>query len=375
LVAMLVPFFELTTQCQLLRAEIDQAITRVLERGVFILGPELQAFEEEFARHCGAAYAVGVGSGTDALHLALRACGVAPGDEVATAANTAMPTVCAIMAAGARPVLVDVDPDTRCLSPQDLAMLLRSGRHPRLKALIPVHLYGHPADIDPILELAAAHDLIVVEDCAQAQGARHRGRPVGLLGRAGCFSFYPTKNLGAFGDAGLVATNDPEVAERVRRLRNYGEAAKYHNLTPGFNSRLDEIQAAILRAKLPHLETWNQERRRLAARYHELLAGLPGLVLPREAAWARHVYHLFVVESSRRDELHNHLAARGVLTAVHYPLPAHLQPACSELGQAEGSLPRAEALAHRVLSLPIYPELVPEAQNRICDLIAEFCRS
>ena len=366
---MSVPFLDLRRGYHGIRDEILLAVERTLESGWYVLGQEVAAFEREFADYCGTRHAVGVGSGTDALHLALRACGVKPGDGVVTAPNTAVPTVSAIVAAQACPVFVDIDPRTMTLDPERLqARLSTPAGGPRVTAVIPVHLYGGPADMDPILELARERGLMVIEDAAQAHGVEYRGRRAGSLGQAGCFSFYPTKNLGACGDAGMVVTNDAGVAERLRMLRNYGEEAKYRSRTDGFNSRLDELQAAILRVKLRHLEEWIAERRRWARLYAELLADAP-VTLPAEAALSRHVYHLYVVRSARRDDLQNYLQSRGIATIVHYPTPVHRQPAYVALGYDEGSLPEAERACAEVLSLPLYPELSEAEVRRIAEAV------
>lgn len=322
----------------------------VLDSGWFVLGEQVEAFEREFAEYCGARYAVGVGSGTEALHLGLLALGVEPGDEVITVAFTAVPTATAIWLAGARPVFVDVDPGTYTMDPSQVEDRIT----PRTKVILPVHLYGHPADLDPLLDVARRHGLGVLEDAAQAHGARYRGRPIGSIGDATAFSFYPTKNLGACGDGGMVTTSDPKLAEKLRLLRNYGQRSRYVHEVQGANSRLDEVQAALLRVKLAKLEGWNAERRRRADEYR---ARLRGVVVPREESWARHVWHLYVVRSEQRDALQEHLRARGVGTLIHYPTPVHLQPAFRWLGLPEGSLPNTERLAGEILSLPLYPEL------------------
>jgi dTDP-4-amino-4,6-dideoxygalactose transaminase len=369
---MQVPFLDLSRQYQAVQHEVDAAVARTLTRGWYILGEEGTAFELEFAAACGAAHAIGVGSGTEALHLALRACGVEPGDAVLTVPNTAVPTVCAILAANARPVFIDIEPRTFAMDPEKLHLYLQDlPRGFRVRAIIPVHIYGHAADMQPILALTRAHGLKVVEDAAQAHGTEYHGRKAGCWGDAGCFSFYPTKNLGACGDAGLVATNDPEVAERVRMLRNYGEEAKYQNRTTGFNSRLDEIQAAILRAKLPFLERWVAARRRYADLYRELLAGTP-LVLPSEAAGTRHSYHLYVVRSRERDALQKHLHENGIGTSIHYPLPIHFQKAYQYLGYEAGDFPEAERACREILSLPLYPELPEDAIRQVGTVVREF---
>jgi dTDP-4-amino-4,6-dideoxygalactose transaminase len=369
-----IPVFELSRQYRQLREEIDRAVSQTLEGGRYILGDEVAAFEREFARYCGARHAVGVGSGTEALQLALLACDVRPGDGVITAPNTAVPTACAIVAAGARPVFVDIDPRTFNLDPERLEAHLRAQPPAtRARAIVPVHLYGHPADMGPILEVARAYGLRVIEDAAQAHGARYDGRRVGGMGDAGCFSFYPTKNLGAYGDAGMVVTDSDEVAGRVRMLRNYGEEAKYRNRTWGTNSRLDELQAAILRVKLAHLEGWVDARRAHARLYGELL-GQADLVLPVEVPPARHGYHLYVVRSPDRDGLRRHLEENGIGTGIHYPMPIHFQQAYRDLGYSEGDFPQAERACREILSLPLFPELSEQEVRRVVSVLREFRR-
>jgi dTDP-4-amino-4,6-dideoxygalactose transaminase len=346
-------FNDLKPQYAAIKDEIDAALRRVLGGGWYVLGPEVEAFEAEFAAYCGARYAVGVGSGTEALHLALWACNLQPGDEVVTVAHTAVPTINAISLTGARPVFVDVDPATRTMDPAAVAAAIT----PRTRALLPVHLYGHPADMAPLQALAREHGLALIEDAAQAHGAEYRGTRAGRLGDLAAFSFYPTKNLGAYGDGGMVVTDDPALAERLRLLRNYGQTDRYHHQIEGLNSRLDELQAAVLRVKLRHLDAWTAARRERAARY---AARLRNVAPPTEAPWAHHVYHLYVVTVPRREAVQAALAAAGIGTLVHYPIPAHLQPAYAHLGVARGSLPVTERLADEVLSLPLYPELAFE---------------
>lgn len=366
----MVPLLDLHRQIEAMRPEIEAAIAGVLDRGWFILGQEVTRFEAEFAAYCGVKYAVGVASGTDALHLALRAVGVGPGHDVITVANAGVPGVAAIELAGGRPVFVDVDPVTHTMDPA----LVEAAITPQARAILPVHLYGHPADMDPIMEIARRHGLAALEDAAQAHGASYKGRRVGSIGHVSCFSFYPTKNLGAYGDGGAVVTDDPHLAERVRRLRQYGWEKQYYSATRGVNSRLDELQAAILRAKLRHLEAWNARRRQIAARYNALLGGSP-LVLPAEAPDAVHVYHLYVVRSERRDALREGLRRAGVGTAIHYPLPAHLQEAYRDLGWRPGSLPVTERLAGEVLSLPMFPELTDEEIEQVVAAVTNATRA
>ena len=335
-----------------LRSELDSAAARVLESGWLVLGPEGKEFEASLAEFVGSAYAVGCGSGTDAIELGLRALGIGRGDEVVTQANTCVPTVSAIARAGATPVLCDVEPDGATMDPESLAAAVS----PRTKAVIPVHLYGQCADLRAICEIADDRGIAVVEDCAQAIGATFEGRGAGTWGAVGCFSFYPTKNLGALGDGGAVVTDDAMVAERLRKLRVYGQESRYRHEFEGVNSRLDELQAAFLNAKLAHLGEWNARRQVIAAAYSEALAGeaaTPLALLPGR----EHVFHLYVVETEDRDAYRDSLAASGIETLIHYPLPIHRQPAYAELAHGSVPLTVAERLADRIVSLPIYPEL------------------
>jgi dTDP-4-amino-4,6-dideoxygalactose transaminase len=360
-----VPFGDLARQTAALRPGLDAVLARVLESGRYLFGPELEAFESEFADWCGAAFAVGVANGTDAITIALQAVGVGPGDEVITVANTCVPTIVGIENAGAVPVLVDAETETRTLDPA----LVEEAIGPRTRAILPVHLYGQCADLRALGRIAAEHGLALVEDCAQAHGAELSGRRAGSIGDAAAFSFYPTKNLGALGDGGAVVTSDPMAAERARLLRNYGERARFEHVLRGRNSRLDAIQAAVLRLKLPHLDEWNDRRREIAARYTAALAGTAARP-PREPAERRHVYHLYVIEVDARDAFREHLLAAGVETAVHYPLPIHHQPAYTELGTGR-SLPVSERLTASVVSLPIYPELVDDEVDLVCAALRE----
>lgn len=365
-----VPVFETKTQYLQHRAEIDQAIQRVLERSFFVLGEEGAAFEDEFAAFVGSKYAIGVGNGTDAIQLGLLACGVGPGDEVITTPHTALFSLLAISQTGAKPVLVDIDPATGLIDPD----LIEAAITPRTKAIVPVHLYGQSADLAPILALAHAHGLVVVEDSCQAHGTLYQGKATGTLGQIGTYSFYPSKNLGAFGDGGAVVTDNAVLAEKVRQLRNGGQGERYNHLLMGLNSRLDEIQAAVLRVKLAYLAEWNTARRERAALYHELLAD-SGVDRPVERAYGRHIYHLYVIglgSRAERDGLQAYLKERGIGTGIHYPIPAHLQPAYSWLGLGRGSFPRCEVTAERILSLPMYPELALEHIERICDFIKQY---
>jgi dTDP-4-amino-4,6-dideoxygalactose transaminase len=349
------------------QAGIDAAIRRVLDQGWFILGQEVAAFEKQFAAWIGVEHGIGVGSGTESLHLALAAAGVGAGDEVITVAHTAVATVSAIELLGARPVFVDIEPDCFTLDPARLEAAIT----PRTKAVIPVHLYGQPVDLDPVLEIARRHGLVVIEDCAQCHGAEYHGRRTGSFGHLGCFSFYPTKNLGALGDGGAVVTNDAELAAKVRALREYGWTERYVSHLAGWNSRLDEIQAAILRAKLAHLEADNAARARLAAAYDAQLQDLP-LTLPHRRAGCSHVFHLYVVRCPKRDALQTHLKQRGIGALVHYPVPIHLQPAYRGRLCAEGALPETEKAAREVLSLPMYPELTDAQQAAVVKAVREF---
>jgi dTDP-4-amino-4,6-dideoxygalactose transaminase len=363
-----VPFLDLRVAHRELGAELDAAHRRVMESGWFVLGEELAAFEREFAAYCGTRHCVGVGNGLDALHLTLRALRVGAGDEVIVPSNTYIATWLAVSYAGATPVPVEPDPETCNLDPARVEEAVTE----RTRAVIPVHLYGQTADVDAIREVAARRGLRVVEDAAQAHGALCRGRRAGALADAAGFSFYPGKNLGAYGDAGAVTTDDDRLAEEVRRLRNYGSPVKYQHDVRGVNSRLDELQAAFLRAKLPRLGEWNARRARVAEYYLRHLGGVPDLRLPRVADFAAPVWHLFVVRHPRRDALQKHLAERGVGTLIHYPLPPHLQPAYAEPGLGPGSFPLAEALAREVLSLPVGPHLSEEDAAYVVSAVSSF---
>jgi dTDP-4-amino-4,6-dideoxygalactose transaminase len=351
----------------MLAEELEAATKRVLHSGWYILGPELEAFEQAFAAYHGVAHAVGVANGTDAVELALRALGVGAGDEVITVAHTAVATVCAVERTGATPVLVDIDEETYTMDPRAAAAAVTD----RTRAIVPVHLYGHPADMGALMDLAARHGIAVVEDCAQAHGARIGGRLVGTFGHLGAFSFYPTKNLGAYGDGGAVVTGDPALAERVRRLRNYGQTDRYHHVERGQNSRLDEMQAAILRVKLAHLDEHNALRRRLAGEYSRRLAGV---AVPSCRDGAGPVFHLYVVRHPRRDDLMSALREEGIGTLIHYPIPVHLQEAYRDLGYAPGALPVTERAAEEILSLPLYAGLTPEALEMVVDAVNRQAR-
>ena len=349
---MSVPLVDLKAQYATIQPEIDAAIRRVVESTKFILGPEVKAFEDEFAAFCEAKHAIGISSGTDALHLAMAACGVGPGDEVITTPFSFIATTEAISMCGAHPVLADIDPRTYNIDPARIEACIT----PRTKAILPVHLYGQPADMDPILEIARRHSLRVIEDAAQAHGARYKGKRAGTLADVACFSFYPGKNLGAYGDGGAVVTDHAEIAEHVRMLRDHGRKDKYEHLMEGFGNRLDALQAAILRAKLAHLDKWNRRRQEVAARYTTLLKGIV-LETPFVPEWAEPVWHLYVVRVKNRGQVQAQLKQAEVATGIHYPIPLHLQPAYQRLGMTQGSLPMVEMAAAQVLSLPMYAEL------------------
>jgi dTDP-4-amino-4,6-dideoxygalactose transaminase len=355
-----------SAQYRAMRDEIDDAIRRVLEGHIYIMGAEVERFETDFAAYVGAAHAIGVANGTDALHLALRALDIGPGHEVIVPAHTAVPTIAAIEMSGAAPVFVDITADRFGLDPA----LIERALTPRTRAIMPVHLYGHPVDLGPMLDLAKRRGLRVIEDCAQAHGARWHGRRVGAIGDLGCFSLYPTKNLGAIGDAGAVTTNDAALADRLRELRQYGWRGRQISEVPGFNSRLDELQAAILNAKLPHLDDTNARRCAIAARYLDGLGSLP-LALPHVQPDCEAVYHLFVVRARERDRLKAHLQAHGIIAGIHYPVPCHHHPAYrARFGQV--ALPVTEAVVGEILSLPMYPELRDDQVERVIDAVRGF---
>jgi dTDP-4-amino-4,6-dideoxygalactose transaminase len=363
----MVPFLDLAAATAEIRVELDAAIGRVLASGRYVLGPEVEMFEREFAAFVGTEYCVGVGNGLDAIELALRALGVGAGDEVVVPSNTYIATWLAVTRLGAVVVPVEPDPETYNLDPGRVEAAIT----PRTRAIIAVHLYGQPADIDPILEVARRRGIRIVEDAAQAHGARYKGRPVGSLGDAAAWSFYPTKNLGALGDGGAVTTNDPDVADRVRALRNYGSRTKYVNEVRGVNSRLDELQAAVLRVKLPLLEEWNERRRRIAARYLDDLRGT-ALRPPSAAPPLDPVWHLFVVRSEARDRIQRHLTKNGVQTLIHYPIPPHLQAAYADLAYPVGAFPIAERIHRECLSLPIGPHLTDAQVGDVIDAVRSF---
>jgi dTDP-4-amino-4,6-dideoxygalactose transaminase len=364
-----IPFIDLRPQNETLRAEIEAALGRVLDTGAYTLGPEVAAFESEFATSCGARHAVAMNSGTTALHLALLAAGVGPGDDVVTSPFTFIATACAIRYAGANPVFADIDFETRNLDPGAFAKAVT----PRTRAVIPVHLYGQVADMNPIRDVARQHGLSVIEDAAQAHGATYHGAAAGTLGAMGCFSFYPTKNLGALGEGGLVTTNDDALAEKLRLLRDWGAREKYQHEFVAYNARMDAFQGAVLRVKLRHLAAWNEERRRLAARYAELLPKI-GLEPPYERPGCRHVWHVYAVRVPERERVAESLREQGIGTAVVYPRPLHLQPAFADLGLGVGSFPNAERAARELLALPMFPGLAPDAPDRVVEALGRALR-
>jgi dTDP-4-amino-4,6-dideoxygalactose transaminase len=367
---MKVPFLDLKAQYSSIKEEISEAIQEVLDSCAFAGGPFVQKFEEQFARFCGCQFAVGVGSGTDALWLILLALGVGPGDEVITVPNTFIATAEAISLCGARPVFVDVEQLTYTMDPALIERAITS----RTRAIIPVHLFGQMADMDSIMALARSKGLPVIEDACQAHGAEHKGGKAGSIGIAAAFSFYPGKNLGAYGEAGAITTNDAAIADKVRSLRDHGQEKKYFHRYVGWNARMDGIQGAILSTKLAHVEEWNDRRRAHALTYHELLRNLKGLIIPREASYNRHVYHVYAIRVDRRDELLNVLKGKDINCAIHYPVPVHLQDAYRELQIGSGSLPVAEKCAGEFLSLPMYPELREDQIEYVADELEEVVR-
>ncbi len=363
----IIPFFELTGQMRQLKAELESAFSRVVESGNYILGGEVAAFEKDFAQYIGARFAVGVASGTDALTLSLRAVGIGAGDEVITVANTAVPTVVAISQAGATPVFVDIEKEGFHMDPSLIAKRIT----PRTKAILPVHLYGQTVSMDTIVALAQKHGIPVIEDACQAHGAKYGTKTAGNIGLMGCFSFYPTKNLGGVGDGGMITLNNQDLYENLLLLRNYGQKSKYEHVSIGFNSRLDELQAAILRIKLKHLDRWNQRRMEIAKLYLQNINN-ESIKLPPVDECRKSVYHQFVIRTSNRDQLQSWLNQNGVGTLIHYPTPVHLQKAYAFLKVKNGDLPRSESHCHTVLSLPSYPELTDEQVLQVCKLINDF---
>jgi dTDP-4-amino-4,6-dideoxygalactose transaminase len=348
----MIPLLDLKAQYRTIKSELDAAVIRVLENAQFILGPEVAAFEKEFAAYCGAAEAIGVNSGTSALHLALLAAGVGPGDEVITSPFTFIATAASIVYTGAKPVFVDIDAASFNIDVSQIEAAIT----PRTRAILPVHLFGQPADMDPIMDIARRRGLVVIEDAAQSHGAEYKGRRVGSIGEIGCFSFYPGKNLGACGEGGAVVTNHAAYARQIRMLRDWGSEQKYVHEIKGYNYRMEGMQGAILRVKLRHLERWTEARRAHAARYDTLLSDC-GVRLPQVMPYADHVYHVYTIRSGDRDALRAELLQREIQTGIHYPMPVHLQPAYADLGYGRGAFPMAEQAAAEVLALPIYPEM------------------
>jgi dTDP-4-amino-4,6-dideoxygalactose transaminase len=359
-----VPYLDLKAQYRSIKPEIDAAIARVLDSGQFVLGPEVAGFEQDFAAHCGTTECIGLNSGTSALHLALLAAGVGPGDEVITVPFTFVASVAAVVYAGARPVLVDIEPRSFNMDPSAIEAAIT----PRTKAILPVHLYGQSADMDPIMEIARRHRLVVIEDAAQAHGAKYKNRPVGSIGDMACFSFYPGKNLGAYGEGGAVTTNNPGLAQTVRMLRDWGQDRKYHHLLRGFNYRMEGFQGAVLRVKLRHLDKWTEARRAIVSEYNRVLAD-SGAELPKEMPWGQHVYHVYTLRIDDRDAVQHAVSEAGIQTGIHYPVPVHMQPAYSDLGYGPGAFRHAETAARQVLSLPLYPELSMQAVAEVAGAV------
>ncbi|MDX9701687.1 MAG: DegT/DnrJ/EryC1/StrS family aminotransferase [Candidatus Auribacterota bacterium] len=363
-----IPFINVHREYDELKDSIAASLETFFARGKYILGEAVEQFEQSFAEYCGCKFGIGVANGTDAIQIALQACGVKHGDEVITVANTAVPTVSAICATGALPVFVDIDAQTCLLDVNKL----KNALSPKTRAVVPVHLYGQAVDMEPLLEFAQSHSLYVIEDCAQAHGALYKGAKVGSFGNAAAFSFYPTKNLGAYGDAGMVVTNDSQIDKQCRLLRNYGFTDRYITVRQGYNSRLDELQAGFLQVKLSHLDHWNDVRRELAELYTEQLGLIQALRTPQCRDNAKHVYHLYVIQTDRRDELRSFLADRKICTLIHYPLPIHLQEAYSGLGYKPGDLPATESVTGRILSLPLNPWVTEDEQLIVIDAIKSF---
>jgi len=368
----MIPFVDLKAQYNSIKEEIDEAIQNVLNNTSFIMGEELKKFEEEFAQFCDVKCAIGVANGSDALVLALRACGIGEGDEVITVPHTFISTAEAISNVGGKVVFVDIDPKTYTIDVSKIEEKINK----KTKAIIPVHLYGQPANMEPIVELAKKYNLKIIEDAAQAHGAEYKSKKVGSIGDVGCFSFYPGKNLGAYGDAGMVVTNNGGVAEKIKLLRNHGRITKkYEHEIEGYSSRLDNLQAAILRVKLRHLNKWNESRRENARKYNELLSNINGIITPHEVEYAKHVYHLYVIriEKEGRDKLKEELKSKGVTTGIHYPIPLHLQPAYNYLGYKRGDFSVTEEASQEILSLPMFAELADEQIEEIAKLIRNYC--
>lgn len=365
----MIPLVDLKAQYNSIKEEIDEAINRVLNNASFIMGKELEIFEVEFAQYCNARYAIGVANGSDALILALLACGIGEGDEVITVPNTFIATSEAISHVGGKIVFTDIDSKTYNMNVAKVEE--RINEH--TKAIIPVYIYGQPVDMDPLVDLAKKYDLKIIEDAAQAHGALYKGRKTGSIGDVACFSFYPSKNLGAYGDAGIVTTNSTEISDKIKLFRNHGRISeKYQHDIEGYSSRLDNLQAVILSTKLKHLEKWTSMRREKVAKYNELLNDLEEVIVPYEADYARHVYHLYAIQTKYRDKLRGQLKIRGISTGVHYPIPLHLQPAYNHLGYKEGDFPVTEVISNDILSLPLYPELRESQIEEIVESIKSF---
>jgi dTDP-4-amino-4,6-dideoxygalactose transaminase len=364
----MIPFLDLQAQYRQIKPEIDAAIARVIDSTRFVLGPEVTAFEGRFAAYCGVKHCVALNSGTSALHLALLAAGIGPGDEVITVSMTFVATTAVILYCGAKPVFVDIDPDSWTMD----ANLIEAAVTPRTKAILPVHLHGLMADMDPIVAIARRHGLVVIEDAAQSHGATYKERSAGSIGDIGCFSFYPGKNLGAYGEGGAVVTDHPELARNMALLRDWGQQSKYRHVVPGYNYRMDAIQGAVLRVKMDHLEDWTEGRRRIAAHYDRLLSGGPCQV-PAQLPDRRHVYHVYAIRTPRRDQVQKALEVAGIGTGIHYPIPVHLQPAYRGLGYVPGDLPVTEAAADQFLSLPIYAELQPHQAEEVVQELKSAC--
>jgi dTDP-4-amino-4,6-dideoxygalactose transaminase len=362
-----IPFVDLKAQYASIQEEVKVAIEGVLKSCQFTLGSDVAAFEEEFASYCQAPLGIGVNNGTSALHLALLAAGIGPGDEVVTVPFTFVATVSAIHYTGATPVFVDIDPQSFTMDPAAIERAITA----RTKAIVPVHLYGQPADMDPIMEIARRRGLIVIEDACQAHGAEYRGRRAGSLGDMGCFSFYPGKNLGAYGEGGMVVTDNPDYARTIRMLRDWGAEKKYQHVLKGFNYRMEGIQGAVLRVKLRYLEQWTEARRAAAAHYDALLAD-SGVPIPKAMPYARHVYHIYAIRTAQRQHWQDALHAGGIQTGIHYPIPVHLLPAFADLGHAAGEYPHSERAANEVLSLPMFPELTGEQREHVCRAVRDL---
>ena len=360
----MIPYLDLKTQYQTIKPEIEKAVLRVLQSGQYVLGEEVQAFEEDFAAYCHTRFAVAVNTGTSALHLSLLAAGIGPGDEVITTPLTFVATIAAILYTGARPVLVDVEAKTLNLD----ADCIVSAITPKTKAILPVHLHGKPARMEAVLQISQKWNLCVIEDAAQAHGAEVGGKRTGSMGLTGCFSFYPSKNLGAYGEGGAITTDDPKIEQKIRMLRDWGMGKKYHHDLRGFNFRMESLQGAILRVKLKHLEKWIEARRILARRYTEKLMDVP-LQVPEIPEEVRHVYHAYAVMVENRDELREYLASNGIQTSIHYPIPVHLQKAYADLGYKAGDLPNAEAACQKLLSLPLYPEMTTAQVDEVVETL------